>query len=347
LLSTSIPASSNLYLSYFIVQGLGAVSGMLTAVAGLIVTPLLAKFLGSTPRKLFARWNGLNELSYGTVYPIYVNLLIISIVYSIIAPLVVLFGFIGLSLFYFAYRYNIFYVYDTGPDTKGLIYARTLRQLFVGLYIAEICLIGLMATAVGKDVKAGIGPLILFIALLIFTALYNIGLSKAIRPFMDALPKDLEIEERRIQASAKGEPFEDLKTVRTEKTESGESTMVPSPQVKKPNMLTKFLKPHIYADYEHMRSLMPTHIANTNEIDEDLIRDAYLPPSVWSEVPRLIIPRDPLGFSGPEVLESGKVIPITDAGATLNEKNKMVLDDEVMSDLFFKEKQQRLQAEFS
>jgi hypothetical protein len=78
LLSTSIPGANTLYLSYFIVQGLGVVSGLLTAAAGLVVTPLLAKFLGSTPRKLFLRWNRMNTLSYGTVYPIYVNLLVIG-----------------------------------------------------------------------------------------------------------------------------------------------------------------------------------------------------------------------------------------------------------------------------
>jgi hypothetical protein len=198
-----------------------------------------------------------------------------------------------------------------------------------------------MATALGKDSKGGIGPFILFIALLVFTALYNIGLSKAVGPLMDALPKDLEVEERRIQAFAKGESFEEVKT------ENGESSIAPTSSVKKPNMFTKFLKPHIYDNYEHMRRLMPDNISNTQEVDNVLLTDAYLPPSVWSELPRLIVPRDPIGFSGPEVLESGKVIPITDAGATLNDKNKMVLDDDVMSDLYFKEKEQMMKAELS
>jgi calcium permeable stress-gated cation channel len=78
LLGSSIPTASNFYLSYIIVQGLGVVSGLLANVSGLIVKPLLAKFLGSTPRKLFTRWNGLNSIKYGTVFPIYTNLLVIG-----------------------------------------------------------------------------------------------------------------------------------------------------------------------------------------------------------------------------------------------------------------------------
>jgi hypothetical protein len=198
-----------------------------------------------------------------------------------------------------------------------------------------------MATALGKDSKGGIGPFILFILLLVFTALYNIGLSKAVGPLMDALPKDLYVVEERIQAHSKGESIDDAKT------ENGEPSIAPTSTAKEPNMFTKWLKPHIYADYEHMRRIMPHSISSTNETNDVLLSDAYLPPSVWSELPRLVVPRDPIGFSGPEVLESGKVIPITDAGATLDEKNKMIVDDEVMSDLYFNEKDQLMKAELS
>jgi hypothetical protein len=59
-------------------------------------------------------------------------------------------------------------------------------------------------------------------------------------------------------------------------------------------------------------------------------------------VPRLIIPRDPIGMSSHEVRESGKVVPITDAGAYLNEKNKIIVDDDEMSRLYFAEKSNRM-----
>jgi hypothetical protein len=78
LLSTALPAANNFYLSYIILQGLGVFSSTLAGVSGLVVRPLLAKFLGSTPRKLFIKWNSLTTMKYGTVYPVYTNLLVIG-----------------------------------------------------------------------------------------------------------------------------------------------------------------------------------------------------------------------------------------------------------------------------
>ncbi|KAF2671970.1 DUF221-domain-containing protein [Microthyrium microscopicum] len=339
LLRTSIPKSNNFYLSYIILQGLGVFSGTLAAVSGLVVRPLLAKFLGKTPRSKFIKWNNLKAMKYGTVFPVYTGLLVIAIVYAPIAPLVTGLSALGLFLFYFAYRYNILYVYTTGPDTKGLLYPRALQQLFVGLYLAEICLVALIAVALGSNVKAGIGPLILGILLVIVTALYHISLNAALAPLLAYLPKSLDAEERLaaniLHKNGSIDEKNDLEGV--------DSTIL-APKHPRPNMLTKFLKPHIYCDYATMRRLMPKTEVNPDEeeINPALANDAYLAPGVWNELPRLIVPRDPTGISGQEVRESGKVVPITDAGATLDEKNKMVLDNEKMHELYFKEKVQAM-----
>lgn len=78
LLSTSIPRASNFYLSYFIVQGLGVFASTLVGISGLFVTPLLVKFLASTPRKIWQRWNQLGGVGWGTLYPVYTNLFVIG-----------------------------------------------------------------------------------------------------------------------------------------------------------------------------------------------------------------------------------------------------------------------------
>lgn len=78
LLSTSLPKASNFYLSYIILQGLGIVSSLLVGLAGLFITPILVKILGNTPRKIFTRWNKLATVSWGVVYPVYTNLMVIG-----------------------------------------------------------------------------------------------------------------------------------------------------------------------------------------------------------------------------------------------------------------------------
>ena len=77
LLSTSIPRAANFYLSYITLQGLAVFAGTLVSISGLIVTPLLVRILGSTPRKIWQRWNQLSGVGWGTLYPIYANMMVI------------------------------------------------------------------------------------------------------------------------------------------------------------------------------------------------------------------------------------------------------------------------------
>ncbi|KAH0361927.1 DUF221-domain-containing protein, partial [Aureobasidium melanogenum] len=317
LLASSIPKASNFYLSYFVLQGLGVVSGTLLNLTGLVVFIILGKFLDNTPRKMYKRWTSLAGMSWGTVFPPYTNLFVIAICYAIIAPLVLIFAAIGLYLFYLAYRYNLLYVSNANIDTKGRVYPRALQQVFVGLYIAEFCLIGLFAIATGSSVGA-LGPLILMIIFMVFTALYHLALNAALEPLINYLPKSLEAEERRLLD-------EDANAEKGEKGMVADTNvdLGPSPHAK-PTFLKKFLRPDIYTDYATMRRLVPKMVGVRYESEEE--DDAYFNPAVTSQPQLLWIPRDPMGVSRQEVRDTSKVIPITDEGATLDEKNKIVWD---------------------
>jgi hypothetical protein len=258
-----------------------------------------------------------------------------------------LFAAIGLFLFYFAYRYNILYVYESGAaDTKGAVYPRALQQIFVGLYIAEICLLGLFAVRLSSS-KGAIGPFVMMILLLIFTALYNVGLNSALSPLINYLPKTLDSEEQ-MSLLEEHNNSKHISNTGSDETK-GESTLHQTdsaPPHPKPNFLTKFLKPQIYNDYATMRRLVPSTMSDDHAQDEEfmemMIRDAYLPPSVWAEIPQLVIPHDEMGISAQEVRDTRKVIPITDEGATLNEKNKIIVNDDVMSAIYFEDKALRM-----
>lgn len=319
ILAKNIPKASNFYLCYFILQGLGVVSGVLVGLAGLVLFMLLGKLLDKTPRKMYERWISLSGIGWGTLFPVYTNLLVIAICYSCIAPLVLIFAAIGLYFFYFAFRYNLMFVSNADVDTKGRIYPRALQQIFVGLYIAEVCLIGLFAIATGQS-RGALGPLILMILMLIFTALYNVALKSALDPLLTYLPKSLDAEERSIieqeRNGANGEHADGEK--------GALANVEGHAPHKKPNMITKFLRPDIYTDYHTMRRLVPKDVAI--EYTREGEAEAYFHPSVTNRTPLLWIPRDPVGMSTREVAESSRIIPITDEGAYLDEKNKVVWD---------------------
>ncbi|KAK4494736.1 hypothetical protein PRZ48_014092 [Zasmidium cellare] len=327
ILANNLPLASTFYLSYFILQGLAIVSGLLLGLVGLVLFMVLGKILDKTPRKMYKRWISLSGIGWGTLFPIYCNLFVIAICYAAIAPLVLGFATIGLALFYFAYRYNLLFVSNAVIDTKGLVYPRALQHLFVGLYVAEVCLIGLFAIATGTSVGA-LGPLILMIIFLVFTALYQISLNSAMGPLLTYLPKSLDAEEQRLLNADSGVPEEGHYTEGSAKeahTTNGTHELGPAPH-KKPNFFVKWLRPDIYTDYETMRRLVPKDIAiRYTQQAEDT---AFFNPAITSETPLLWIPRDPMGISRQEVHDTSKVIPITDDGAYLDEKNKICWDAE-------------------
>lgn len=100
---------------------------------------------------------------------------------------------ITFSLFWFVYRYNTLYVTKFRFDTGGLLFPRGINQLFTGLYVMELCLIGLFFLV--RDEKGNVackGQAICMIILLVFTVVYQYLLNEAFRPLIRYLPITLE-----------------------------------------------------------------------------------------------------------------------------------------------------------
>lgn len=121
-----------------------------------------------------------------------------GLIYSVISPLILVFNIITFSLFWLAYRYNTLYVTKFRFDTGGLLYPKAINQLFTGLYVMELCLIGLFflvrdvdarGNAVGTPCK---GQAIVMIVVLLCTILYQFLLNDAFSPLFRYLPITLE-----------------------------------------------------------------------------------------------------------------------------------------------------------
>lgn len=249
-----------------------------------------------------------------------------------VAPILLLWATLGILIFYQAYRYNIIFVSETEIDTHGLIYPRALKQLFAGLYMAEVCLIGLFA------VSKALGQLALIIILLVFTILYHISLNRALDPLLYNLPRTLYVDEQRHQAHVSS--YEDAsatedglgvqpvlavqESIETKKTLSWGIGGKLQPNG---NFISRFIKPWVYADYWTLRQLVPSedsNVAHPPEVAEGF--NPYWPSSVTKTPPLLWIPRDPAGVSKLEITETSKIIPITDEGCILDEENRLVWD---------------------
>jgi hypothetical protein len=78
ILAADLPLASNLYISYFIVQGLSISASSLLQIVGWIVAKVLGRLFDNTPRKMYKRWSSLSGLGWGTVFPLYTNLAVIG-----------------------------------------------------------------------------------------------------------------------------------------------------------------------------------------------------------------------------------------------------------------------------
>ncbi|OJD24661.1 hypothetical protein ACJ73_03973 [Blastomyces percursus] len=337
LLAQNIPKASNFYIAYFILQGLTFSAGALLQIAGLIISKILGRLLDNTPRKMYKRWSTLSGLGWGTVLPVLTNLCVIAITYGAISPLVLGFATIGLFLFYVAYRYNMLYVTNSNIDTKGMIYPRALQQTAVGCYLLILCLIGLFAISTGSD-RSALGPLILMIIFLVFVVIYHLSLNAAVTPLLKYLPRNLEAEEQDLLArdgspQDGSEPGEkngvgpSTNGAEDADAEKGISTPADLLPLKPQGIISKFLRPDKYANYETLRKLVPKDFADISYTPE-VEHNAYFHPSVGSQPPLLWIPRDAGGVSRQEVAHTSKVIAITDEDATIDEKNKITWNEE-------------------
>ncbi len=185
LLASNLPKSSNFFIAYMLLQGLTVPGGALLQISSLIMFHVLGFILDKTARSKFKRWTNLGTIAWGTTFPVYTNLAVIMLSYAVISPLIIVFTLLGFTLLYIVYLHNIIYVFDHAADAKGMYYPRAIYQTFTGLYLGEICMLGLFA--VGK----GWGPIILQAILIGVTTFFQIKIQDSVRPLLNCLPRDV------------------------------------------------------------------------------------------------------------------------------------------------------------
>jgi hypothetical protein len=108
------------------------------------------------------------------------------------------FNVLTFGLFWFVYRYNTLYVTKFRFDTGGLLFPKAINQLFAGIYVMEICLIGMFFLV--RDDKGNVaceGQAICMIVVLALTLGYQYFLNEAFDPLFRYLPITLEEEATR------------------------------------------------------------------------------------------------------------------------------------------------------
>lgn len=193
-ISEDLPAASGYFFNYMIVNALSNSSGALLQVGTLIFWFILGPILDSTARQKWRRQTNLQNVQWGSYFPPFTNFAVIGLIFSIIAPLILVFNLITFALYWIVQRYNVIYVYTfRGADTGGLLFPAAVDQLFAGLYIMELCLCGLFFLARNADDKASCLPQgIIMIVALVATLVFQLLLNSGFKPLLRYLPITLE-----------------------------------------------------------------------------------------------------------------------------------------------------------
>ncbi|QRV93773.1 tranport-associated late exocytosis protein [Ceratobasidium sp. AG-Ba] len=204
LLAQRLPNASIFFLTYIVANGLAGSAGALAQVGPLVVHFLKKHLFGSTPRQAFDITFLMPKADFGTILPRMSLLCTIALAYSIISPVINGLAMLAFALYYVAWKFLFLWVYDQpeAQETGGLYFPLVVSNLFVGLYIEQLCLAGLFFLDGGKTSSIILG--VFMVILIIITITVQILYRKSFAPITDFLPmsmatKDLHDRQRRHQ----------------------------------------------------------------------------------------------------------------------------------------------------
>ncbi|KAF2858002.1 DUF221-domain-containing protein [Piedraia hortae CBS 480.64] len=193
-LAQSLPGAANYFFSWLMVKALAYSASALLQPWDLFLL-WWGKSFDSTPRAKWSRQKNLPLVDWGSFFPMFTNIAVIGIIYSIIAPFILVFMVVIFLLFSLVYRHNIWYVYTFSNDTGGLLFPTAVNQLFIGIYFLEVSLIGyFFITTDEKNQLACIPQGAVMITIMVFTVLFHWQLNSVYAPLMKFLPITLEDE---------------------------------------------------------------------------------------------------------------------------------------------------------
>jgi hypothetical protein len=192
LLAQNLPQSSTFFLTYIILQGLSGTAGGFLQIVTLVVYYVKKFIFGSAPRSLYGVKYGMSSVAWGTLFPMITLISVIAMGYSIISPIINGLAFATFFLFYLLYKYLFIWVYEQGTDTGGLFFPLAIQQLFVGLYVEQVCLAALFFLAQNDNHRPGAIPEgALMVVLIVFTAFFHLIINSSYGPLEQALPLSL------------------------------------------------------------------------------------------------------------------------------------------------------------
>ncbi|KAI0093708.1 DUF221-domain-containing protein [Irpex rosettiformis] len=131
------------FVSYIILQvGIGLMPLQLLNLGVIIPRMFYRMFITRTPRD-FAELNAPPMINYGVVYPQAILIFTMTLLYSIIQPLILIFGAVYFGVAYVVYKYKLLFVFYKPYESQGQAWPITFARLIWGVIIYLVFMSGI------------------------------------------------------------------------------------------------------------------------------------------------------------------------------------------------------------
>ncbi|KAH9006634.1 DUF221-domain-containing protein [Lactarius hatsudake] len=156
-----IGSARHFFLSYVILQGLGIMPLQLLNLGVIIPRFFYRMLVTRTPRD-FAELNAPPVINYGTVYPQAILIFVITLLYSIAQPLILIFGAVYFGAAYLVYKYKLLFVFYKPYESQGQAWPITFTRLIWGVLIFLVFMSGNFVLKRSFVLSSLVAPLFVF-----------------------------------------------------------------------------------------------------------------------------------------------------------------------------------------
>ncbi|KAK7031452.1 hypothetical protein R3P38DRAFT_2923651 [Favolaschia claudopus] len=192
-LAQRLPGASIFFLTYMVTQGLAGAGAALAQLFPVVLHFIRKWFLGRTPRQAYSVTFMMPSAEFGLVLPRLSLLATIGFAYSVLNPVINLFALLSYLMFYLAFKFLLTQVYDQpeSMETGGMYFPMAISNLFVGLYIAQLCLACLFFLKAAQSPGPSVAQGVMMLLLIVITAMAHFMISRSFAPITNFLPMSL------------------------------------------------------------------------------------------------------------------------------------------------------------
>ncbi|KAH6825653.1 Early-responsive to dehydration stress protein [Perilla frutescens var. hirtella] len=144
LLAESLPGSATFFLTFVALKFFVGYGLELSRIVPLIIFHLKKKYLCKTEAEVKEAWSP-GDLGYGTRFPNDMLILTIVLCYSVIAPIIILFGLLYFGLGWLVLRNQVLKVYVPSYESYGRMWPHMYNRIMASMVLYQLTMVGYLA----------------------------------------------------------------------------------------------------------------------------------------------------------------------------------------------------------